>query len=160
MICLIDFIVKLQKQFDIPALHFVLFGIIGISWFLYVVFGPGLLCNAAGFIYPLYASYKAIESKSRDEDTQWLTYWAIYALFTVIETFDALIVKYFPYYFAIKFGLLLWLFSPNTLGAEFIYINFIKPYLFDNEYRIDSIEYEQVDVTRYDDEGGVKFEIE
>lgn len=43
--------------------------------------------NIAGTIYPVYSSYKAIESKdnSQEESTHWLTYWAIYGALSLIE---------------------------------------------------------------------------
>lgn len=119
----------MQKQFGIPAFQLVFSGIIALSWFFYAIFGPGMLCNSIGFIYPAYASYKAIESKLRDESTHWIMYWIIYTFFSVIETFSNAIVYYFPFYFAVKFGLLMWLFSPNTMGAGFVYTNFLKDYL-------------------------------
>ncbi|KAG6499572.1 hypothetical protein ZIOFF_039362 [Zingiber officinale] len=43
-------------------------------------------------VYPLYASVKAIESKSPEDDQQWLTYWVLYSLVTLFElTFSTLI---------------------------------------------------------------------
>ncbi|CAN6675949.1 unnamed protein product [Malus baccata var. baccata] len=36
-------------------------------------------------VYPLYASIRAIETKSRTDDQQWLTYWVLYSLMTIFE---------------------------------------------------------------------------
>ncbi|KAL6513893.1 HVA22-like protein c [Orobanche hederae] len=35
--------------------------------------------------YPLYCSIKAIETKSRIDDQQWLTYWVLYSFITLFE---------------------------------------------------------------------------
>ena len=43
-----------------------------------------------GTIYPAYKSFKAIESKEKDDDTQWLIYWVVFAFFSVIEIFTGL----------------------------------------------------------------------
>lgn len=131
-------IVHIQKQSGIPALYLVMGGAIAFAGILHIIFGPGLLCNMVGFIYPAYASYKAIEMETREDDYQWLTYWVIYASFNVIETFGDIIVIYFPFYFAIKFGLLIWLFSPSTLGADFLYKNLLKVYILDQEISPDA----------------------
>ena len=37
--------------------------------------------------YPMYASFKAVESTNKADDTQWLTYWVVYACFTILECF-------------------------------------------------------------------------
>ncbi len=36
-----------------------------------------------GFLYPVYASIKAIESPAEDDDTLWLTYWLVFSFFKV-----------------------------------------------------------------------------
>ncbi|KAD2805992.1 hypothetical protein E3N88_39369 [Mikania micrantha] len=42
--------------------------------------------------YPLYASIRAIETKSPVDDQQWLTYWVLYSMITLLElTFAKLI---------------------------------------------------------------------
>jgi receptor expression-enhancing protein 5/6 len=34
-----------------------------------------LITNLIGFLYPAYASFRAIETKDKNDDKQWLTYW-------------------------------------------------------------------------------------
>jgi len=65
-------------------------------------FGAQLVCNSVGFLYPAYMSIHAIESHKKDDDTKWLTYWVVFALFSVIEYFADLIVGWFPLYWLIK----------------------------------------------------------
>lgn len=45
---------------------------------------------------------KAIESSSKDDDTQWLTYWVVFALFSILEFFSDIFLKYFPIYWLVK----------------------------------------------------------
>lgn len=47
-------------------------------------------------------SIAAIESASKDDDTQWLTYWVIFGLLNIGEFFSQTIVYYFPFYWLLK----------------------------------------------------------
>lgn len=53
-------------------------------------------------------SIKAIESNSKDDDTQWLTYWVVYGVFSIVEAFSDIFLSWFPFYYA---GKVLWPFS-------------------------------------------------
>lgn len=53
-------------------------------------------------MYPAYCSMKAIETKEKDDDTKWLTYWVVFAFFIIVETFSDFIVGWFPVYWLAK----------------------------------------------------------
>ncbi|KAG0471703.1 hypothetical protein HPP92_016249 [Vanilla planifolia] len=49
-------------------------------------------------VYPLYASVKAIETKSPIDDQQWLTYWILYSLITLFELTFAMLIEWLPFW--------------------------------------------------------------
>ena len=100
------------------------------------IFSKYITC-IVGVILPAYWSIKAIESPEYDDDKQWLTYWAIYGLFTLLDQFANIILRIFPFYFIFKIIFLIWCFMPNTMGALFIYNKFVRPYFKKYEERID-----------------------
>lgn len=100
-----------------------------------------LLCKpiavTVGFIYPAYASYKALESKSPHAAAQWLTYWVVFSLFTVLEYFADWLISWLPFYYLLKLAFILWLQLPQTQGATVLYLKGIQPFVKKHEEEID-----------------------
>jgi len=71
---------------------------------------------------------KAIESKETEDDTQWLSYWTVYASFNVVEYFSSFILRWIPFYYFAKISFLVWCFLPST--KYFIYLNLTKNFNF------------------------------
>jgi len=85
--------------------------IIGLLVFLAV--GVSLIIDIVGFVYPLYASLKAIESPDADDDKQWLTYWIIFTQFKIVESVADIIIRNVPFYFLLKIAFLIWCYHPS-----------------------------------------------
>ena len=52
-------------------------------------------------------SVKAIESVNKDDDTQWLTYWVVYSVFSLGEFFTDILLSWIPLYWFLKVSPLL-----------------------------------------------------
>ncbi|KAJ9187508.1 hypothetical protein P3X46_002954 [Hevea brasiliensis] len=78
-------------------------------------------------VYPLYASIKAIESKSRTDDQQWLTYWVLYSMMTIFELTFSKILECIPIWPYAKLIVTCWLVLPHFNGAAHVYQHFIRP---------------------------------
>ena len=100
------------------------------------LFGKYITC-LVGVTLPAYWSIKAIESPEFNDDKQWLTYWAIYGIFTLFDQFANIILRIVPFYFVIKIIFLIWCFMPNTMGALFVYNKLVGPYFRKYENKID-----------------------
>eukprot|EP00622_Pseudochattonella_farcimen_P004935 FR740454.1.p1 GENE.FR740454.1~~FR740454.1.p1 ORF type:complete len:163 (+),score=21.64 FR740454.1:70-558(+) len=101
---------------------------LGALFLIMVLFGVGmgLVCDLLGFIPPMYCSIKAIETPGTNDDQLWLTYWVVYATFSIIEVFLRVLLYWIPFYYAFKVAFLLWCMHPTWRGAEFMYLHFIK----------------------------------
>uniref|UniRef100_A0A0E0HMY5 HVA22-like protein n=1 Tax=Oryza nivara TaxID=4536 RepID=A0A0E0HMY5_ORYNI len=77
--------------------------------------------------YPLYASVRAIETKSPVDDQQWLTYWVLYSFITLFELTFAPVIEWLPFWSYAKLFFNCWLVLPCFHGAAYVYDHFVRP---------------------------------
>lgn len=115
-----------EKQTNVPKVYAFL-GLAGLYFFLvFFNIGGEFLVNFAGFIIPGYYSLEALFSVSKVDDSQWLTYWVVYAFLNVIESLINA-VYWFPFYYVFKFILILWMALPMTQGAQIVFRTVMQP---------------------------------
>ena len=107
-------------------------------------FGAQFVTNLIGFAYPLYESYRSLSSTSASaaathSQQQWLTYWIIYAAFSLVESLTDFFLYWIPLYHLVKIAFLVWCFLPQTRGAEQVYAKVVEPVLVRYEGRIDQV---------------------
>eukprot|EP00833_Pecoramyces_ruminatium_P007756 jgi/Orpsp1_1/1181788/evm.model.c7180000078621.1 len=136
----VPYLSLLDEKTNIPKLKtYVTFGFGAvISIFVFFNIFGDLLSTLIAFIYPAYASFKAIESPDKTDDTQWLTYWTVFGFLHLIECFSDQILGWISFYYFIKSIFTLWLSLPQFRGAEILYEKFIRVYLLRNQSTIDS----------------------
>jgi receptor expression-enhancing protein 5/6 len=136
---LTDLLEKAEKATGVKRLY-IAQGILGFVG-LYMIIGhfAELICNLVGFAYPAYASINALESRDKEDDTKWLTYWVVFAFFSTIEFFSDIIFSWFPFYWLAKVIFLIWCFLPiSTNGSAVIYARVIRPLFVKNRAKIDA----------------------
>jgi receptor expression-enhancing protein 5/6 len=84
-------------------------------------------------LYPGLHSIRAIESAKKEDDKVWLTYWMIFGLFNVVETFFGFIFYFVPYFDWIRLGFFIWLLAPQFNGAKVLYESVLKTLLNENQ---------------------------
>ncbi|PKS10743.1 hypothetical protein jhhlp_002500 [Lomentospora prolificans] len=121
-------VANLEKTTGVPKAYAVIG--LGALYLFLIIFNLGgqLLTNVAGFVIPGYYSLNALFTANTADDTQWLTYWVVFAFFSVIESLVS-VVYWFPFYYTFKFIFLLWLSLPAFRGAEFVFRSFMAPML-------------------------------
>ncbi|KAI4467217.1 hva22-like protein [Holotrichia oblita] len=117
-----------EKKSGVGRLYLFIAAVGIVTLWLIFGFAAQFVCNGIGFLYPAYVSIHAIESHNKEDDTKWLTYWVIFALFSVVEFFADIIVGWFPLYWLAKCVFMVWLMIPTELnGSLIIYNKFVRP---------------------------------
>lgn len=86
-----------------------------------LVFGATILTLFITVLYPAAKSIQALETDATDDDKEWLTYWIIFGIFTLLDDFLGCVLNMIPYYFWIKLAFFVFLFAPQTKGSKIIY---------------------------------------
>lgn len=98
--------------------------------FMLLIQGFAIVVTCFTVIYPALLSIRAIESNGKDDDKTWLTYWMIFGLLHVAETFLAFIFYFIPYWSWIRIGLFVWLLQFN--GCKTLYDTVLRDLLNQN----------------------------
>ncbi|KAI0875782.1 TB2/DP1, HVA22 family-domain-containing protein [Hypoxylon argillaceum] len=93
--------------------------------------------SIASFLFPLFASYKALKTSDPTQLTPWLMYWSVLSCALLAESWTDFILVWIPFYSWIRLGFLLWLVLPSTQGARVLYEGYLHPYLQENELAIE-----------------------
>mmetsp|Transcript_12134 Transcript_12134/g.30870 ORF Transcript_12134/g.30870 Transcript_12134/m.30870 type:complete len:227 (-) Transcript_12134:1636-2316(-) len=113
----------------------------GVAFSLSLILGLGgrHWCEIVGFLYPARETLRGVcsargganrESTNRTFKTQWLTYWVTFAFFNLAEDFlGGSLFAVVPFYYSFKFGLLIWLQSPQKRGSLYLHSHILTPFL-------------------------------
>jgi len=96
-----------------------------------------LLSSIPTFLFPVFASYKALKTSDPALLTPWLMYWVVLAIALFAESWVGFILVWIPFYSWIRLGFLLYLILPQTQGARVLYQTHVHPWLHNNELAID-----------------------
>jgi len=89
-------------------------------------------------LYPAVHSIRALETDDGGiDDKVWLTYWMVFGVFNVAETFFGFIFYFIPYWDWLRLALFVWLLLPNFNGAKIIYEGFISTLIKNNKHIIE-----------------------
>ncbi|KAF8557496.1 hypothetical protein OG21DRAFT_1482172 [Imleria badia] len=99
-----------------------------------------IISSVVAFLYPGYASYKALSQRPASEEDleRWLMYWSVLGSIVGVEYVAEWLVSWIPMYYLMKTLFLLYLVLPQTRGSSYIYINHLQPFLHSHESQIDA----------------------
>ncbi|KAI0169280.1 TB2/DP1, HVA22 family-domain-containing protein [Hypoxylon sp. FL1284] len=98
---------------------------------------PKLLSSVASFLFPLFASYKALKTSDPAQLTPWLMYWSVLSCALLVESWTEFLLVWVPFYSYLRLFFLLYLVLPQTQGARLLYETYLHPYLEENETAIE-----------------------
>jgi len=123
----------LEQKVKVPFIR--VYAVVGVFAFLVLLIAAGVcsdfLAEVIGTVYPAYVSLRLISapSVSQQDKTQWLSYWVIFSLYDILSYFEEYLFSWLPLFDLFKVAFFVWLFLPNTRGAEQVYRIVFQPLL-------------------------------
>ena len=93
----------------------------GIAVCLVYLTMPGAVTLLVGVTYPTYTALASLDSREKDDERKWLTYWTVYAALNLVETFAGFILDMIPLSGLFRLVFLIWLQHPKYDGALTVY---------------------------------------
>ena len=94
--------------------------------------------NGVAYLWPAYLTHKALQYGHQEESRHWIIYWCVLAFCTTIEFQTDILLFWIPFYRLFKIFFALYLWHPQTQGAQIIYERFLSAYLNKHESEIDA----------------------
>ena len=135
--------ILIQEKTGVKGIYVVILLIICV-FLVYLNIFDTVITNLLGTLYPAFWTIKSIENDDLAEQKNWLTYWAVFGSFVLIDMFSPVIVKIIPFYFVFKIIFLIMLFMPGSKVGPFIYGILVKKILGKYEDKIDNA-FDQMD---------------
>jgi receptor expression-enhancing protein 5/6 len=135
--------ILIQEKTGVKGIYVVILLIICV-FLVYLNIFDTVITNLLGTLYPAFWTIKSIENDDLKEQKNWLTYWAVFGSFVLIDMFSPVIVKIIPFYFVFKIIFLIMLFMPGSKVGPFIYGILVKKILGKYEDKIDNA-FDQMD---------------
>ena len=128
----------IQEKTGIKGIYVVIALILSVIFVYYNIF-DSVITNLVGTLYPAFWTIKSIERNDLAEQKNWLTYWAVFGFFILIDMFSPIIVKFVPFYLVMKILFLIWMFMPGTNGSKLFYEVVVKKILKKYEKNMDVV---------------------
>jgi receptor expression-enhancing protein 5/6 len=135
--------ILIQEKTGVKGIYVVILLVICV-FLVYLNIFDTVITNLLGTLYPAFWTIKSIENDDLEEQKSWLTYWAVFGSFVLIDMFSPVIVKIIPFYFVFKIIFLIMLFMPGSQVGPFIYGILVKKILGKYEDKIDNA-FDQMD---------------
>ena len=124
------------------------YGLVGGVLLVLLGIGNVFITTLLGLAYPAFMSFVALETEQKEDDKQWLTYWVCYGVFSLIDQFAGIILQFIPFYYFLKLAFLVWLFHPSSMGALWIYRNYVSSFVQVYRAKVNSIVDESINELR------------
>ena len=127
----------IQEKTGIRGIYVVIGLVLSVIFVYFNIFDT-IITNLVGTLYPAFWTIKSIESDELKEQKNWLTYWAVFGSFILVDMFSPVIIKFIPFYFVMKIMFLIYLLMPGSHGCAIIYNLIVKKILRRYEDKVDN----------------------
>ncbi|TFJ80395.1 hypothetical protein NSK_008267 [Nannochloropsis salina CCMP1776] len=113
----VEILQKAEETIRVPKLYIVLaLTLMGLSLFMFNA-GAQFIVNVVGFVFPAYASFRALEAGDQAEGKIWLGYWVTFGAINLLDFFADFITYWLPFYYLLKLALVVYLTHPHFRGV-------------------------------------------
>ena len=129
---------RLERLTHVDRVWLALCTLIVVLCYIFLGNGASILSSVIGVSYPVYATAKAMESRTVQDGElkRWLKYWIAYSVLGAMDS--VILLTWLPSFLFLKLMLLIWCMMPVTWnGSEVLYRTLVKPFFLKYQLHID-----------------------